>query len=336
MKNEDKYFMKIAIQEAKKASDAVFPNPKVGCIITKNGKIISKGFHKKFGDRHAEKMAIDNLNLEINQATMYVTLEPCAHTGKTKPCIDLISPKIFKKIVISNNDPNPLSKNGVEILKKKNIEVKTGVCKKKSKKINKRFFTFHEKKRPYVIIKCAMTLDGFIAEKNGKSKWITNEKSRKSVHKLRSICDAILIGNKTANSDNPSLTSHKQGKNPKIVLIDPSNNASKNLKLFDRDPIIFNNEALEKNSINNVSIILEKLYKKQIQSLLVEGGGYTITSFIDSKLFDELHLYYAPKLIGEGISSYKSIRSINNSNDLKLKKIDKFGNDFRVIYKRKN
>ena len=336
MKNEDKYFMKIAIQEAKKASDAVFPNPKVGCIITKNGKIISKGFHKKFGDSHAEKIAINNLKLQINQATMYVTLEPCAHIGKTKPCIDLIDYKIFKRVVIASSDPNPLSKDGIKILKKKNIEVTTGVYEKKSKKINKRFFTYHEKKRPYIIVKCAMTLDGFIAETNGKSKWITNEKSRKSVHKLRSTCDAILIGYKTANSDNPSLTTHKQGKNPKIVLIDPSNNASKSLKLFDRDPIIFNNKELGQDSIKNVKVILNNLYEKKIQSLLVEGGGYTITSFIDSKLFDELHLYYAPKLIGEGISSYRSIRSINNSNDLKLKKIDKFGNDFRIIYIRKN
>ncbi len=335
MKNNDKYFMKLAIKEAKKARNEVFPNPKVGCLIVKDEKIISKGFHRRFGGRHAEQVAIDNLSQKTTNATMYITLEPCAHKGKTSPCIDLIDPSIFNRVVISSLDPNPSASGGIKAILNKKISVTKNVCNMKSKKINPRFFTYHEKKRPYVIIKAALTLDGYIAELNGISKWITNENSRESVHKLRSSCDAILIGNKTALKDNPSLDSHGKGKDPIPVIIDRSKSLNKSLKIFKKNPIVFSNKIMKKKPIKNVKIMLDALYKKNIQSVLVEGGGFTITHFLDSGFFDELHLYYAPKFLGSGISIFNTIKSIKDSSNLVLKKVDKFNNDFRVIYKRK-
>ena len=143
MKNNDKYFMKLAIKEAKKAGNDVFPNPKVGCLIVKDRKVISKGFHRRFGGRHAEQVAIDNLSQEITNATMYVTLEPCAHKGKTSPCIDLIDPSIINRVVISSLDPNPSASGGIKAIVNKKISVTKNVCKIKSKKINPRFF--HDK-----------------------------------------------------------------------------------------------------------------------------------------------------------------------------------------------
>ena len=335
MKNNDKYFMKLAIKEAKKAGNDVFPNPKVGCLIVKDRKVISKGFHKRLGGRHAEQVAIDNLPQNITKATMYVTLEPCAHKGKTSPCIDLINPSIFNRVVISSLDPNPSASGGIKAIVNKKISVTKNVCKIKSKKINPRFFTYHEKKRPYIIIKAALTLDGFIAESNGLSKWITNENSRQSVHELRSSCDAILIGNKTALKDNPSLDSHGKGKDPIPVIIDRSKSLNKRLKILKKNPIIFSSEILKSKPINNVKIMLDSLYKKNIQSVLIEGGGFTITQFLDSGFFDELHLYYAPKFLGSGLPIFNSIKSIKDSSNLVLKKVDKFKNDFRAIYKRK-
>ena len=335
MKNKDKYFMKLAIKEAKKANNEVFPNPKVGCLIVKDGKVISRGFHKRYGGRHAEQVAIDNLSQEITNATMYVTLEPCAHKGKTSPCIDLIDPLIFNRVVISSLDPNPSAIGGIKAILNKRISVTKNVCNIKSKKINPRFFTYHEKKRPYVIIKAALTLDGFIAESNGISKWITNENSRRSVHELRSSCDAILIGNKTALIDNPSLDSHGKGKDPIPIIIDRSKSLKKNLKILKKTPIVLSSDIINSKPLNNVKIILNELYEKNIQSVLVEGGGFTITHFLNSGFFDELHLYYAPKFLGSGISIFNTIKSIKDSSNLILKKVDKFKNDFRVIYKRK-
>lgn len=335
MIKNDNYYMKKALKEAARGKQLVFPNPRVGCIIVEKNKILSKGYHRKFGEDHAEKMAFKNLNKKAKDATLYVTLEPCNHHGKTPPCTDLINRDQIKKVVISNLDPNPDSGKAIKKLREKNIKVVTGVCEKKGQKLNRRFFTFHEKKRPYVILKLAATLDGYIAEKNGHSKWITNEKSRKEVHNLRSNCDAILIGRKTAEFDNPSLTSHGQGKNPRIVLIDPNRKINQNQKVLKSGPIIFSNEDLGKNKILNVTIILDKLYKENIQSLLVEGGGDTITNFINSKKFDELQVFYAPKLIGQGVSMFHSIKKLDESLDLSIDNIKQFNNDIKITYHRK-
>ena len=332
LKTKDERFMKLALQEAAKADHKVFPNPKVGAIVVHDDNIISRGYHQKYGERHAEAIAIDKLDRSITNATLYVTLEPCSHIGKRSPCTEIIKSKMFSRVVIAANDPNPKASGGAKILRENNIEVVENVFPEGSKKLNRRFFTFFEKKRPYVILKIASTLDGFIAELDGTSKWITGEKSRQSVHKLRSTCDAILVGRKTVEADDPSLTSHGHGKNPKIIILDPRNRLDKKFKILFENPIIFSGKNLKNNPQKNITYILDELYSKSYQTLLVEGGGETISSFLDSNLFDELHIYYAPKLLGNGKPLYSGYNKLTKDYKLELNNIDHFGNDIKVVF----
>ena len=336
IKEKDEYFMNIALQKAAKANHEVFPNPKVGAIVVVDNNIISSGYHKCYGEEHAEANAINKLDSSIMNATLYVTLEPCSHLGKRNPCTDIINSKMFSRVVIAANDPNPKASGGAEILRNNNIEVVENVCNEKSKKLNKRFFTFFEQKRPYVILKIASTLDGFIAEPNGHSKWITNDKSRQSVHKLRSTCDAILVGRKTIEKDDPSLTSHGHGKDPRIIIFDPKNKINKKYKVLNENPIIFSNMDLKTNPQKNITHVLSELYNKSYQTLLVEGGGETISSFLDSDLFDELHIYYAPKLIGNGKPLYTGYNTLTKDYKLHLHKVDHFDNDIKMTFHKGN
>ena len=340
MKNNDRLnalderFMNIALQEAAKANHKVFPNPKVGALIVVDDKIISKGYHKCYGEDHAEANAINKLDRPITNATLYVTLEPCSHIGEKNPCTDIIKNKMFSRVVIGANDPNPKASGGAEILKKNKIDVKENVCAEKSKKLNRRFFTYFEKRRPYVVLKIASTLDGYIAEMNGHSKWITNEKSRKSVHKLRSTSDAILVGRKTIEADDPSLTSHGYGKDPKIVILDPHNRINPKSKVFKNKPIVFTNKYLVNDPKENIIYILRELYSKSYQTLLVEGGGETLSHFLDSDLFDELHIYYAPKIIGNGKPLYTGNNTLTKDYQLQLHKVEHFDCDIKLVFYR--
>jgi len=332
MHKNDIQYMEEALKEASNAGDDVYPNPKVGAIIVHNDKIVSKGHTQPFGGDHAEKVAIKKLNTNLLNCTLYVTLEPCSHEGKTTACIDLINEKVFKRVVIANKDINPLAKGGAKILSDKGIIIEHGVCSKDAKKINKRFFTFHEKKRPYIILKIASTLNGVIAEKNGYSKWITNNESRISNHKMRSYSDAIMVGVNTIILDNPSLTSHGIGKNPRIVVIDPKNKLNHKANVFKHDPIVFSDIVRDRDPIENVKIILKELYKLSLQSLYVEGGGKTISYFIDSNCYDELQIFYAPKFIGNGRPLYTGVKRLDDSLNLYLDNIEQFGNDVKLTY----
>ena len=328
--------MSIAIEEAKKGSNNVHPNPKVGAVITVNNKLISKSYHKKFGDFHAERNVINLVKSNFSKATLYTTLEPCSHIGKTPPCIDIINPSRFQRVVISSLDPNPkVNGNGLLKLKEKGIEVKTGVLEQDSKEINQPFFTFFEKQRPFVILKFASTLDGFIAKENGKSKWITGLNSRKDVHNLRSNCSAILIGRKTADIDNPDLSSHGRGRDPKIIIIGSPKKINKKNKIFSKKPLFFSQENMKmrKSNRENINIILSSLYKKNIQSILVEGGSLTLTSFLESQLFDKLFCYIAPKIFVNGIAVFNGNKSLPKDL-LKVESIKEFDQDFRIIYKK--
>ncbi len=331
--NDIKY-MQEAILEAKKAGPEVYPNPKVGAIIVYKDSIVSRGHTQRYGGDHAEVDAIKRLDKKYKGCTLYVTLEPCSHIGKTDPCTTIIDNITFKNIVIANKDINPKASNGSKLLSKKGIKVSHGVCSEDARKINRRFFTFFEKKRPYVILKIASTLNGNIAEEDGLSKWITNKDSRNSNYKMRSNCDAIMVGTKTILEDNPTLTSHGFGRDPKIVIIDMDKKLSKKENVFNHNPIVFSEDILGKNPLNNVEIILNMLYKESIQSLYIEGGGETISHFIDSNLFDELQIYYAPKLIGKGRTLYKGFKGINDNIELKVNRIEKFGDDIKITYHR--
>ena len=264
---------------------------------------------------------------------MYVSLEPCSHVGKTEACLDLIDPDIFDRIVIAEKDPNKEASGSIEKIKRSGIEVELGLLRDEARALNKRFYIFHENKRPYIILKYASTLDGFIAENDGYSKWITNKKSREKNHYTRSLCDAILVGSNTARLDNPNLSSHGMGKDPKIVVIDNNENLS-SLNLFKKEPIVYSSRELSDNYEKNINFIVHDLYKKNVQSLLVEGGAKTISSFLNSGIFDELHCYIAPKFLGEGLNIFQGKSSIKKNYNLKIFDVKMVNDDIRIIYTR--
>ncbi len=217
---------------------SVSPNPQVGCVIVKDGIVIGEGWHQKYGQAHAEVNAAANVKDKslISGSTVYVNLEPCSHTGKTPPCADMLIEHRVKKVIISNVDTNPLvGGSGIKKLRDAGIEVITGVLEKEGREINKRFFTFHEQQRPYIILKWAQTADGLIARSNYESKWISNEFSRQLVHKWRSEEDAVLVGTKTAAHDNPMLTVRDwSGRDPVRLVIDRFLRLPDKLNLFDQ------------------------------------------------------------------------------------------------------
>ena len=326
--------MQQAINEALKADpNKVYPNPLVGCVIVLNDKIIGRGYHKAFGAKHAEVNAIESLEAPVRDADLYVTLEPCAHFGNNPPCVDaIIKSKMFKKVIIAVADPNKKAMGGIDELKKANIEVECGDSQIEAKKINQRFFTFFENQRPYIILKYARTQDGFIAHSDGSSKWITEEDARRDVHLTRSGCDGILVGRNTIEQDNPSLDSHGLGKDPRIVILS-SKPISSSFKVSKKNPLVFQT-LNKKRPENNIKIVLDNLFKENVQSLLVEGGEKTITSFIQSGYFDEIHEYISPKKFNVGIPFYSGdFDSIRSSLDL-VSEIS-FSSDIKKTYKKK-
>jgi diaminohydroxyphosphoribosylaminopyrimidine deaminase/5-amino-6-(5-phosphoribosylamino)uracil reductase len=297
---------------------AVSPNPRVGCVIVKDGEVIGEGWHKKFGEAHAEVNAIASVadKDQLAGCTAYVSLEPCSHFGKTPPCSDLLIQHGVRKVVISNLDTNPLvAGEGLKKLKEAGIEVITGVLEKEGRDLNKRFFTYHEKQRPYIILKWAQTSDGFIAHSNYESKWISNEFSRQLVHKWRSEEDAILVGTKTAAHDNPNLTVREwSGRNPVRLVIDRFLRLSDNLNLFDKSvPTVCFNLLKHEEHANLKLVRLDEqhfipqlltwLHNEKIQSLIVEGGSQTLSFFIESGLWDEARVFSSPRSFHKGIKS---------------------------------
>ncbi|HKZ37838.1 MAG TPA: bifunctional diaminohydroxyphosphoribosylaminopyrimidine deaminase/5-amino-6-(5-phosphoribosylamino)uracil reductase RibD, partial [Chryseolinea sp.] len=233
----DEFFMLRAMELALLGSGLVSPNPLVGCVITYEGKIIGEGWHKKYGEPHAEVNAVNSVpdKRTLRESTVYVTLEPCAHFGKTPPCADLLIEHQIKKVVVANLDSNPLvAGEGIRKLRSSGIEVITGVLDKKGRALNKRFFTIMEKQRPYIILKWAETADGFVARKNFDSKWISDEYSRQLVHKWRAEEDAVLVGMRTAQLDNPELNVRNwSGRNPIRIVIDRFLKLNEKIHLFD-------------------------------------------------------------------------------------------------------
>ena len=295
---------------------SVSPNPRVGCVLVKDGEVIGEGWHKKYGEAHAEVNAIASVadKNQLKGSTAYVSLEPCSHFGKNPPCSDLLIQYKVQKVVISNLDSNPLvAGEGIEKLKGAGIEVITGVLEKEGRELNKRFFTYYEKQRPYIILKWAQTSDGFIAHSNYESRWISSEFSRQLVHKWRSEEDAVLVGTKTAAHDNPNLTVRDwSGGNPTRLVIDRFLRLSDNLNLFDQSvpTVCFNLLKHEEHpnlklvrldEQNFILQLLAWLCKEKIQSLIVEGGNQTLSFFIESGLWDEARIFTSPRSFHKGI-----------------------------------
>jgi len=310
--------MRRALELAESGRGFVSPNPMVGCVIVHEDQIIGEGFHEIYGGPHAEVNAINAIkNPELlSESTAYVSLEPCAHWGKTPPCANLLVEKGLKKVVIGALDSNPLvGGKGVEILRKAGIEVVTGVLEREARLQNRRFFTQIEKKRPYVILKWAQSKDGFVARSDYSSKWISNARGRQLVHKWRAEEDAILVGKNTARYDNPSLTVRDwTGKNPLRLVIDPNLELPENLNLFDQivPTVCYNIVKSEKtDNLEFVKLkpgfelkeILADLNSRKIQSLIVEGGSFVLNKFIEEGLWDEARVFTGPTEFGEGISA---------------------------------
>ena len=307
-----------AMELARLGVGSVSPNPLVGCIIVHESKIIGEGWHKQYGQAHAEVNAIESVSDKslLKESTLYVNLEPCSHFGKTPPCADLLIKHKLKKVVIANKDPNPVvNGTGLRKLEQAGIEVVTGILEKKGRELNKSFFTFVEGNRPYIILKWAQTTDGFIAKKNFDSKWISNESSRQLVHKWRSEGDAVLVGTRTAQHDDPELTVRDwNGRNPKRIVFDRFLRLNEKLNLFDRrqPTLCYNvlkheehtNLALIRVSENNfLADVLHDLGKQKIQSVIVEGGAQTLNLFLSSGLWDEARIFTSSKTFGSGIEA---------------------------------
>ena len=302
-------FMKRCVQLAKLGVGQVAPNPLVGAVITHNGKIIGEGYHQKYGENHAEVNAVNSVKDKslLKESTIYVSLEPCAHTGKTPPCANLLVKCNFKKVVIGSLDSHEkVNGKGIQILINAGIEVQTRVLEKECYELNKHFFTFHTKQRPYVLLKWAETSNGHIdsADNNGEVTWISGKETQSFVHQLRASYQSILVGANTVENDNPSLTVRQvEGKNPTRIVIDPTLRLNYSKKIFDN-----NSEVIVLNKLKdevkghirwvkiedlNPSSILAEVHNQGINSVLIEGGAFTLQSFIDSNLWDE-----ATRIIG--------------------------------------
>jgi len=311
MTNDESY-IKRCIELAEKALGQTYPNPLVGSVIVHNDKIIGEGFHKKAGEPHAEINAINSVKDEdkhlIPESTIYVSLEPCAHFGKTPPCALKIIELGFKKVVIGAMDSHDkVNGKGKKIITNAGIGVISSVLENECRQLNKRFFTYHEKKRPFILLKWAQSADGFM-DKDSKPTPISNSLSKQFVHQMRSEEHAILIGKNTALHDNPSLTVREiEGRNPIRILIDFNLQVPESSNIYNSEAktIIFNSiKNSEENHLKFIKIeredslnqILGKLHELQIQSVIIEGGRLTLQQFIDKNLWDEAIIFKNPNL----------------------------------------
>ncbi len=312
------------IQLAKNGLGTTSPNPLVGSVLVHNNEIMGEGWHYKAGQPHAEVNAIASvaINSTLKESTIYVSLEPCSHFGKTPPCANLIIESGIKKVVIGSLDPNPkVAGRGIKRLMEGGCQVIVGVLENECNLLNKRFFTFHLKKRPYIFLKWAQTADGFIAPKSETRNetepvWITNEFSRQLVHKMRAEEQAILVGTHTVLEDNPSLTVRDwEGKNPTRIVIDRELKIPEDYSVLDASsPTIVFNERETKNSENLAfekldfskdipQQICASLFRRNIQSVIIEGGAQTLQGFIDAQLWDEAVVFTGNINFKKGINA---------------------------------
>ena len=299
---ENEKFMRRCIQLAKLGAGSVSTNPMVGAVVVYNGNIIGEGFHKRFGQAHAEVNAINSVKNPglLSKSEIYVSLEPCAHFGKTPPCADLIIEKGIRKVYVGCLDPfSKVDGKGIQKLRNAGIEVVTGVLEKECQELNRRFFTFVNLKRPYIILKWAQSLDGYI-DKDFLPVKISNPLTNILSHKWRSEEDAILVGTTTAERDNPHLDNRLwSGKNPVRIILDKENALDKKLNIFDNSqPTIIVKEF-------DVNEILNKLYHNNIQSVIVEGGAKTHNLFLESGLWDEIRIFQSDEMLHCGTKAAK-------------------------------
>ncbi|MDX2128493.1 MAG: bifunctional diaminohydroxyphosphoribosylaminopyrimidine deaminase/5-amino-6-(5-phosphoribosylamino)uracil reductase RibD [Chloroherpetonaceae bacterium] len=356
---DDVRFMKRCLSLAKRGEGLVSPNPMVGSVVVYKGKIIGEGWHKKYGEWHAEVNAINSVkNPEfLSKSTLYVNLEPCSHFGKTPPCSDLIIEKKIPKVVIGCKDPFPkVSGRGIKKLSEAGVEVHFGLLEQESKQLNEHFISFHANHRPFFGIKVAQSLDGRIATATKDSKWISSESARAYAHLLRSQYDAVMIGTGTALTDNPALTvRNTKGRNPKRIVLDRKLSIPLHATIFSNDSPTFlftsrvnkkhpkikalSNKGIlirfvgEKQEGLNIEEISQSLFDEKILSVLVEGGGKLHASLLKLGLGDKIHIFISPKIIGgDGTPSIGTlgIKSISESLSIEQNVLKVFGDTLLI------
>ncbi|MDW0111184.1 bifunctional diaminohydroxyphosphoribosylaminopyrimidine deaminase/5-amino-6-(5-phosphoribosylamino)uracil reductase RibD [Sporosarcina aquimarina] len=355
---EIEHYMQIAFSLAEGAVGQISPNPPVGSVIVNHGRVVGMGAHLRAGELHAERVALDMAGNDSVGADLYVTLEPCSHTGKTPPCTEAILQAGISRVYVSTLDPNPLvSGSGIQRLRDAGIDVQTEICADLARELYPPFFHFIQTKQPHVTLKTAMTLDGKIAAFSGHSKWVTSEQSRLDVHRLRHVHDAILTGSKTILHDNPLLTTRlpQGGLHPIRVVLDTHLSTpmtSQVIQNTDAPTWIFcGSTAPEERELNFlpydhvevfrmekpaiiVSDILDKLGARGIMTLLVEGGSSVNASFLQADAVDRIITYIAPRLLG-GTDSLTPIGGINpalmsDAKDFVFIKTEQLGPDLKV------
>lgn len=324
-------FMKRCNELALQGLGRTYPNPMVGSVIVHDGRIIGEGYHHTIGEAHAEVNAIQSVKDKslLRDSTLYVNLEPCSHHGKTPPCSNFIVDQEIPRVVIGIGDPSDkVSGKGIDIMKRGGCDVRTGLLEEECLEVNKRFFTLHEKQRPYIILKWAQTIDGFIDKDRGPNdpiqpNWITNQQSKRVVHKWRAEEQAILIGSVTALKDNPQLNVREwSGEHPLRFLLDRDFDVNENYRIIHDDlpSVVYVDQsvpekklsAMERYAVEFVRLdfsrnilnqLMEDLYKREISSIIIEGGGYTLNHFISMDLWDEARIFVGDKIFHKGVKA---------------------------------
>lgn len=353
--------MKQALRLAKRGEGHVSPNPMVGAVIVKEDRVIGKGYHQYYGGHHAETNAIFSASEPVAGATIYVTLEPCSHHGKTPPCAEMLLTHQPARVVAGSLDPNPLvAGRGLALLEKNGIQTTVGILEEECLKLNEKYFKFIRTRTPFVTLKYAQTLDGRIATDTGHSRWISSFASRRYAHALRSVNDAILVGAGTVIQDNPELTVRMvKGKNPLRIVVDSRLKTPANARIYKnqdaaktiiattakadrKKQAIFQNmgvEVLEVDEDKQGHVDMKKLIStlgvKNIASLLVEGGASIITAFLKTVLADEVIIIISPKIIGKGMEAIGdlAIHRMDDAMILEQKKMMRKGDDLIIVGK---
>jgi len=352
---DDLYFMKVALLLARRGANWVSPNPMVGAVVVQKGQMVGRGYHRRYGGPHAEVFALEEAGKKANGATLYVTLEPCPHYGKTPPCVDQILQSGIRRVVIGAIDPNPaVCGRGIKRLREKGVEVVVGVLEKDIQKLNEKYFKFMQRGVPFVTLKVAQSLDGDIATASGQSHWITSLTARKKVHHLRSQHDAVLIGVNTVITDDPQLTvRHVQGHQPRRIILDGRLRIPLEARVlndeFAEQTLVFTTTRAPREKITriqekgaqvfcveaqdtgqiSVEHLLRKLGELGISSVLVEGGQEVFTQFLRSKQVDKMVIFAAPILIGQGLKAFGDlgVSRVDEALHLRDVKVQRLGED---------
>ena len=362
---DDILFMKQALELAARGRGFTSPNPMVGAVVVKDDRVVGTGYHHAAGQPHAEVNAIDDAGADACDATIYVTLEPCNHVGRTPPCTEKILAAGIRKVVVAMQDPNPVVKGGGNAyLRQKGLAVKSGICEAEARQLNEVFVKFIRTRRPFVILKCAATLDGQIATRTRDSKWVTGEHARHHVHAVRHAMDAILVGSGTIRTDDPSLTTrlgHENDRDPHRVILDTRLSTPSHARLFQQassaktyiaagplsgdQGLLARRDALEaagavvleaplKDSRVDLEALMNILGQAGITSLLIEGGSRVIGSALSAGIVDKVMFFYAPKILGGNdgvpICSGRGPDLMKDCLTLKNTRVERFGEDVLI------